>query len=82
MTKTKGAKLVQELIEKYGDFVVVKLYDYYATCLLTDNRFTTKKEDVIVREVHMSEIPVINNWTDYKNLRQWLRVAALLSITG
>lgn len=67
MTKTKGAKLVQELIEKYGDFVVVKLYDYYATCLLTDNRFTTKKEDVIVREVHMSEIPVINNWSDYKN---------------
>lgn len=67
MTKTKGAKLVQELIEKYGDFVVVKLYDYYATCILTDNRFSTKKEDVIVREVHMSEIPVINSWSDYKN---------------
>lgn len=67
MTKTKGSKLVQELIAKYGDFVVAKLYDYYATCLLTDNRFSTKKEDVIVRELHMSEIPVIQNWNDYKN---------------
>ena len=67
MTKTKGAKLVQELIEKYGDFVVAKLYDYYATCLLTDNHFATKKEDVVVREVHMSEIPVINSWSDYKS---------------
>lgn len=67
MTKTKGAKLVQELIEKYGDFVVVKLYDYYATCLLTDNKFSTKKEDAIVREIYMSEIPVINSWSDYKN---------------
>lgn len=67
MTKTKGAKLVQELIGKYGDFVVAKLYDYYATCLLTDNKFTTKKEDAIVRELHMSEIPVIQSWNDYKN---------------
>lgn len=67
MTKTKGTKLVQELIEKYGDFVVVKLYDYYATRLLTDDRFSTEKEDVVVREVYMSEIPVINSWNDYKN---------------
>lgn len=67
MTKTKGAKLVQELIAKYGDFVVAKLYDYYATCLLTDNKFSTKKEDAIVRELHISEIPVIQNWNDYKN---------------
>lgn len=67
MTKTKGTKLVQELVEKYGDFVVAKLYDYYATCLLTNDRFSTKKEDVIVREIHMSQIPAIQNWTDYKN---------------
>ena len=67
MTKTKGTKLVQELVEKYGDFVVAKLYDYYATCLLTDDRFSTKKEDVVVREIHMSQIPTIQNWTDYKN---------------
>lgn len=67
MTKTKGTKLIQELIEKYGDFVVTKLYDYYATCLLTDNRFATKKEDVVISEVHISQIPAIQNWNDYKN---------------
>lgn len=68
MTKTKGAKLVQELIGKYGDFVVAKLYDYYATCLINEDNKHTHKEDVVVREIHVSEIGMVTSWDDYKNL--------------
>lgn len=75
MTKTKGTKLLQELINKYGDFVVARMYDYYATRIIEDpnNPLTKKKADeVIIREMHASELGgngvALTSWEDLKRL--------------
>lgn len=75
MTKSKGAKLLQELINKYGDFVVARMYDYYATRIIEDpnNPLTKKKADeVIIREMHASELGengvALTSWEDLKRL--------------
>lgn len=71
MTKTKGAKLIQELINKYGDVVIAFSYDYYATCIYTNPqnlRETKNPEDVVISEIHLSGVGEVTSWDDIKRL--------------
>ena len=65
MTKNKARKLIQELIEKYGDVVVAKKYDYWAS-----KTYVKEGEDTntIISEVHLSEIKLPINRSDFKEL--------------
>lgn len=70
MTKTKGQRLIQELIEKYGDAVVAFSYDRYATMLEhpDDPRHMVFPEDVTVKEIHLSDIQEVTNWDHIKKI--------------
>ena len=71
MTKTKGQRLQQELIEKYGDAVIAYTYDYYATRIYTnpqDLRESKNPEDAIVTEIHISGLGDITSWDDIKKI--------------
>lgn len=66
MTKSKGAKLIQELINKYGDVDVALMYDYWASRLIgPDGRYM---EDKIVGAIKLSQIGPITSWDDYHRL--------------
>jgi len=72
MTETKGKRLLQELIAKYGDVVVAKAYDYYGTRIIHDVksgwRSSKDPEEMITREIHLSELERIEDWDHYKNM--------------
>lgn len=71
MTKSKGAKLIQELINKYGDAVIAFSYDYYATRIYTNPqnlRESKDPEDVVISEIHLSGVGEITSWDDIKRL--------------
>ena len=72
MTKSKGAKLIQELISKYGDAVIVESYDYYATRIIDEKslKSNTNPEDVILERIHLSEIKTITSWSDLHRLEE------------
>ena len=59
MTKSKGLRLIQELIAKYGDVEIVCVYDYYATRIYkdpNDARTSKNPEDVIIKSIKLSRI--------------------------
>ena len=71
MTKSKGQRLLQELIEKYGDAVIAYTYDYYATRIFTNPqnlRESKNPEDVVVTEIHVSSISGVTSWDDIKKI--------------
>lgn len=72
MTKSKGAKLIQELINKYGDIVVAVTYDYYASRIIHDQNAPLggrkDRDETIIKEIHLSAITGCTNWEDIKNL--------------
>lgn len=53
MTKSKAIRLIAELIAKYGDVVVAKKYDYWAS-----KTYVKEGEDIntIIAEIHLSEV--------------------------
>lgn len=74
MTETKGKRLLQELIAKYGDVVVAKMYDYYGVRIIHDVksgwRYSKDPEEMIVDEIRLSELESVSSWDDYKKLEQ------------
>lgn len=68
MTKSKGQKLLQELITKYGDVVVVKTYDYWATRLDEHRNTIDVPQELVLSELHLSDMPGITSWSEYKDL--------------
>lgn len=71
MTKSKGQRLLQELIEKYGDAVIAFSYDYYATRIYTNPqnlRETKNPEDAVISEIHLSGVGEVTSWDDIKKL--------------
>lgn len=73
MTKSKGQRLLQGLINKYGDAVIAFTYDYYATRIYTnpqDIRESKDPEEVILNEIHLSSVDEITSWGDIKRLEE------------
>ncbi len=68
MTKSKGQKLLQELIVKYGDVVVGKTYDYWATRLDEYRNTIDIPQELVLTELHLSDMPWVTNWSEYKDL--------------
>lgn len=68
MTKSKGQKLLQELIAKYGDVVVGKTYDYWATRLDEYRNTIDIPQELVLTELHLSDMPRVTNWSEYKDL--------------
>lgn len=69
MTKSKGQRLIQELVDKYNNPTVAIIYDYYATRIITNPnnlRECKNPEDVIVREIKLSDISNVTSWDDIK----------------
>ena len=76
MTQSKGERLVKELIEKYGDLTIGQTYDYYATRILKDaNHPLPEKspEDVVLKDIHLSDIPGVTSWDEYKELEAFCK---------
>lgn len=65
MTKSKATRLIAELIAKYGDVVVAKTYDYWAS-----KTYVQEGEDTntIIAEVHLSEVEPPINRSEFKEL--------------
>lgn len=73
MTKSKGARLIQELIAKYGDAVIAESYDYYATRIITDEKDLksgTEPEDVVLEQIHLSDVETVTSWDDLHRLEE------------
>ena len=70
MTKTKAKRLIDELIVKFGDVVVAKTYDYWAS-----KTYVKEGEDTntIMAEIHLSEIEPPCNRSDFKKLEDVVR---------
>lgn len=71
MTKSKGLRLIQELIAKYGDVEIVCVYDYYATRIYedpNDARTSKKPEDVIIKSIKLSNLEGFSNREDFKTI--------------
>ena len=68
MTKTKGLKLINELIAKYGDVDVARLYDHYATMIYDENDKAKKEEDLVVSTLKLSSVTDITSWDEYKRI--------------
>ena len=76
MTQSKGERLVKELIEKYGDLTIGQTYDYYATRILTDvnhPRSEKSPEDVVLKDIHLSDLPGVTSWDEYKELEAFCK---------
>lgn len=76
MTQSKGERLVKELIEKYGNLTIGQTYDYYATMILTDaNHPRPEKtpEDVVLKDIHLSDLPGVTSWDEYKELEAFCK---------
>jgi hypothetical protein len=54
MTRTKAKRLINELIAKYGDVVVAKIYDYWLSQTYVENE--NEQRSIIIAEVHLSEV--------------------------
>lgn len=69
MTKSKGEKLLQELIEKYGDVVVAYTYDVYQSRCIKEDGTYEKIEDCMLDMFKLSQC-VIDNRSKYKQLEE------------
>lgn len=73
MTQSKGLRLIQELIKKYGDVELIQIYDYYATRIYSDiNNIRSDKnpEDVIIGSIKLSDLEGVSNRDEYKLIEQ------------
>lgn len=80
MTKSKGERLVQELIAKYGDAAIVVSYDYYASMIIIDGDTKRKDEsECVLKEIRLSDIGYARNRDHYKTLEAIASGAARVS---
>lgn len=71
MTKSKGLRLIQELIAKYGDVEIISVYDYYATMIYenpNDASTSKKPEDIIIKSLKLSNLEGVSNREDFKTI--------------
>jgi len=69
MTKSKGEKLLRELIEKYGDVTIACTYDVYQSRCIKEDGTYEKLEDCILDRFKLSQC-VIDNRSKYKQLEE------------
>lgn len=71
MTKSKCIRLLNELIEKYGDVEVGQVYDYYKSRLMKDNGTYIPTEECIINSIKLSDmVEVISCRSDYEHLEE------------
>ena len=71
MTKSKIIRLINELIEKYGDIEVVRVYDYYKSRLIGDNDRYIPDEECVVGTLTISQIgSTVENRHQYEVLEE------------
>ena len=80
MTRSKINKIIQELVNKYGDKVVYREYDLYKSRLIENNDYVGI-DGSILKEIKLSEVNNIKCREDLKQLEDLLKNNQKVSVS-